>query len=451
MSTLIKPKLGVFDLTMVVVSLIIGLGIFRTPVEVASKAQTPTVFFMAWGLGAVISLCGALTFAEIGSRYPTAGGYYKIFSYCYHPVIAFMVNWISVISNAATSALVAIIGADYINPIILPDVERELGVKITTILSVLILFGINYIGIKMSSRILNILMFIKIGMLVLLISLIFIGHTPTPDIASYSSLSLSDSGKAFLLCFVPVFFTCGGYHMMINFGSDIKEPQKNLPRSIFFGIAIAFSLYLLVNFSYYYVLGFEQLKTSNALAADMVSIIFGSTGFKITAVIMFLAVLAYVNSSIMANPRVYYAMAEDGVLPPILKKVNEKTQVQEWALTLYVAFIILTLFLLSSVQKILDYVMFFDSIGMSLAVGAVFVLRHRAKKNGEPAGIYKMFAYPLLPILFILVYMGVNVSVMINNPSTAMIGFIMLMSGWPLYYIVRLLIKGKSHDAGTHV
>jgi basic amino acid/polyamine antiporter, APA family len=446
MSTVIKPKLGVFDLTMVVVSLIIGLGIFRIPVEVANKAQTPTLFFMAWGLGAIISLCGALTFAEIGSRYPTAGGYYKIFSYCYHPVIAFMVNWISVISNAATSALVAIIGADYINPIILPDVERELGVKITTILSVLVLFGVNFIGIKMSSRVLNVLMFIKIGMLLLLISLVFIGHTPTPAMASYSSLSLSESGKAFLLCFVPVFFTCGGYHMMINFGSDIKEPHKNLPRSIFFGIAIAFTMYMLVNFSYYYVLGFEALKNSNALAADMVSIIFGSTGFKLVAVIMFFAVLAYVNSSIMANPRVYYAMAEDGVLPPILKQVNEKTQVQEWALTLYVTFIIITLFLLSSVQKILDYVMFFDSIGMSLAVGSVFVLRHRAKKNGEPPGIYKMFAYPLLPILFILVYMSVNVSVMINNPATAMIGSIMLMSGWPLYYVIRHIIKGKKPD-----
>lgn len=443
MGTSIKPKLGVFDLTMVVVSLIIGLGIFRTPVEVANKAQTPTIFFMAWGLGAVISLCGALTFAEIGSRYPTAGGYYKIFSHCYHPVIAFMVNWISVISNAATSALVAIIGADYINPIILPNVDRELGVKITTIVAVLLLFGINFIGIKMSSRVLNVLMAIKIGMMLLLISLIFVGHTPTPVLSSYSSLSMSDSGKAFLLCFVPVFFTCGGYHMMINFGSDIKEPQKNLPRSIFFGIAIAFTLYMLVNFSYYYVLGFEQIKTSNALAADMISLMFGDIGFKVTAVIMFFAVLAYINSSIMANPRVYYAMAEDGVLPPILKKVNEKTQVQEWALTLYVAFIIVTLFLLSSVQKILDYVMFFDSIGMSLAVGSVFVLRHRAKKTGEPADIYKMFGYPVLPILFILVYMGVNVSVLINNPATAMTGFIMVLSGWPLYYLMRLLIKGK--------
>jgi APA family basic amino acid/polyamine antiporter len=159
---------------------------------------------------------------------------------------------------------------------------------------------------------------------------------------------------------------------------------------------------------------------------------------------MFLAVLAYVNSSIMANPRVYFAMAEDGVLPGILKRVNENTQVQEWALTLFVAFIILTLFLLSSVQKILDYVMFFDSISLSLAVASVFVLRYRAKRQGEPDGIYKMIGYPLLPILFIIVYTGVNVSVLIHNPSAATVGLVLFLSGGPLFYILRKLIKAPA-------
>jgi APA family basic amino acid/polyamine antiporter len=444
MSDAIKPRLAVFDLTMVVVSLIIGLGIFRTPVEVANKAQIPIIFFLAWSLGAVTSLFGALTFAEIGSRYPAPGGYYKIFSHCYHPAIAFMVNWISVISNAATAALVAIIGADYINPIIIPEVDRDLGVKVTTIAAVLFLFAINLAGIKMSSRVLNVLMAIKIAMLLLLISLVFVHHTPSRATASVTPMSLGESGTAFLLCFVPVFFTCGGYHQIINFGGDIKNPQKNLPRSIFFGIAIAFSLYLLVTFSYYYVLGFEQVKHTTALAADMVSVIFGDIGFKFIAVIMFLAVLAYVNSSIMANPRVYFAMAEDGVLPGILKKVNENTQVQEWALTLFVTFIILTLFLLSSVQKILDYVMFFDSISLSLAVASIFVLRYRAKRQGEPDGIYKMIGYPLLPILFIIVYTGVNVSVLIHNPSAATAGLVLFLSGGPLFYILRKLIKAPA-------
>jgi APA family basic amino acid/polyamine antiporter len=116
----IKPKLSQFDLTMIVVSLVIGMGIFRTPVEVAQKAQIPTIFFAAWIMGAVVSLFGALTFAEIGSRYPVAGGFYRIFSHCYHPGFAFMVNWMTVISNAASTASVAIIGAEYIDPILFP-------------------------------------------------------------------------------------------------------------------------------------------------------------------------------------------------------------------------------------------------------------------------------------------------------------------------------------------
>jgi basic amino acid/polyamine antiporter, APA family len=111
-----KPGLGLFDLTMIVVSLVIGMGIFRTPVEVAQKAQLPALFFLAWIMGAVVSLFGALTFAEIGSRYHVVGGYYRIFSHCYHPAFAFMVNWMTVISNAASSASVAIIGAEYILP-----------------------------------------------------------------------------------------------------------------------------------------------------------------------------------------------------------------------------------------------------------------------------------------------------------------------------------------------
>lgn len=135
----IKPKLGLFDLTIITVSLVIGMGIFRTPVEVANKAATPAIFFAAWIIGAVVSLFGALTFAEIGSRYHVTGGFYRIFSHCYHPAFAFMVNWMTVISNAASTAIVAIIGAEYINPLIIPNVDHDLGIKITTISAILIL------------------------------------------------------------------------------------------------------------------------------------------------------------------------------------------------------------------------------------------------------------------------------------------------------------------------
>src|SRR5271154_6811324 len=159
---------------MIVVSLVIGMGIFRTPVEVAQKSIVPQIFFVAWIMGAVVSLFGALTFAEIGSRYPVAGGFYRLFSHCYHPAFAFMVNWMTLISNAASTSIVAIIGAEYVNPIILPNLDHDLGIRITTISAIVILYGINLLGIKMSARALNVLMIIKICLVALLISAIFI-------------------------------------------------------------------------------------------------------------------------------------------------------------------------------------------------------------------------------------------------------------------------------------
>ncbi|MEJ0055377.1 MAG: amino acid permease [Bacteroidota bacterium] len=432
----IKPKLNTFDLTMIVVSVVIGTGIFRTPVEIAQKAQLPSIFFMAWIAGAFISLFGALTLAEVGSRYPKAGGFYKIFSHCYHPAFAFMVNWISIIANAGSSASVAIMGAEYINPLLFPNLDPTLSNRITTISAVLILYGINLLGIKMGARTLNVLMIIKISMLVLLISaMFFTSSVAKPPVAH--EMSAEDALKAFWVCFVPIFFTYGGYHQTMNFGGDVPNPNRTMPRSIFLGMAIVLVLYLAVNFSYVTVLGFEGLKNSPALAAQMTGLIFGNAASIIVSVIMFLAVLAYVNASLLSNPRVYYAMAEENVLPAVFKKVNERTQTQEIALSAYVAVIIIFLFSLSSFQKILNYVMFFDSIGLIAACAAVFILRKRAKTQGEPVGIYKMKLYPWMTIIFILGYALVNISVMYFEPWTAFIGFLLFLFGLPLYWVMR--------------
>lgn len=427
---------------MIVVSLVIGMGIFRTPVEVANKAIIPEIFFVAWIGGAVISLFGALTFAEIGSRYPVAGGFYRIFSHCYHPGFAFMVNWMTVISNAASTASVAIIGAEYIQPILLPQMAPETAIRIITLSAMVILYGINMAGIKMSARMLNVLMIIKISLILLLIAAIFVAPEPAAAVtATPVSLSGTDWLKAFWLCFVPVFFTYGGYQQTMNFGSDVPNAVRTMPRAILYGIAIILSLYLLVNFSYFRVLGFEGLKNSTTLAADVARVLLGDSAFKIVAVIMFLSVMAYVNASIMSNPRVYYAMAEDKVLPPIFKKVNSRTQVQEFAVTVFVAFIVLTLFFSSSFTQVLSYVMFFDSISLITASAAIFVLRYRAKKEGNPKGIYTMRGYPWMPALFIIIYTMVNISVLISSPQASLIGFVLFISGFPLYLMLRRIIK----------
>src|SRR6478672_5130708 len=168
-----KPNLRLFDLTMIVVGLVIGMGIFRTSSDAANAAIAPSVFFVAWIAGGLIALCGALTYAEIGSRFPITGGYYKVFAECYHPSIAFSINCIILISNAASMSGVALVGSEYISQVIFKTEVSDTTRALIAMIPIAIFYGVNLLGLRMSSTAQNILMIIKIGMLVVLISSIF--------------------------------------------------------------------------------------------------------------------------------------------------------------------------------------------------------------------------------------------------------------------------------------
>src|SRR6195952_800715 len=152
-----QKKLGLFDLTMIVVSLTIGMGIFRTPVVAASKAGTPSIFFLAWLIGGLIALCGALTYAEIGSRYPVTGGYYKVFAACYHPSIAFAINCIILISNAASMSGVALIGSEYLGQVLFKTEPGNTTRALIAMVPIVIFYGVNLLGLRLSSTAQNIL------------------------------------------------------------------------------------------------------------------------------------------------------------------------------------------------------------------------------------------------------------------------------------------------------
>ncbi len=169
----IKQKLNLFDFTMIVVGLVIGMGIFRTASTSAKAANDPSIFFIAWIIGGLVALCGALTYAEIGSRYPVVGAYYRIFAYAYHPSIAFSINCIILISNAASLAAVALIGSGYISQVIFHDAATDTVKAFIAVAAIVIFYGVNLMGLKMSARTQNVLMIIKIGMIVMLIAGLF--------------------------------------------------------------------------------------------------------------------------------------------------------------------------------------------------------------------------------------------------------------------------------------
>ncbi|WP_345948522.1 amino acid permease [Mucilaginibacter sp. PAMB04274] len=431
----IKPKLSRFDLTMIVISLIIGTGIFKSPGEVAIRTGSPALFFAAWVVGGLVTLCGALTFAEIGARYPNTGGFYKLFSYCYHPAFAFMINWIAVLATTASVAAVALIGAEYLNPLLLPQsMQNVTGTRITTIAMVLLVYFINFLGIKTSARTQNLLTIFKVGMIVLLCLAIFMGNNST--VITKAALPAGNPIASFGLSLVAVFFTYTGYQQTINFGGDVIDAKRNIPKGIFAGIAIVIAVYMVVNFAYYRVLGMGGLQQNTGLAAKMASVVFGELGARITSVLMFISVMAYVNVNIMSVPRVYYAMADDGVLPAIFKRVNPRTQAQEFGMSFFVGTILLILFFVSSFGEVLNYAMFFECIGLSTAAIAIFILRKRTR-HLDGTGIYTIKWYPLVPIIFIAVYWFVTISIFMANPKATLVCMGAFVVGLVIYYAAR--------------
>ncbi|MEO6406684.1 MAG: amino acid permease [Ferruginibacter sp.] len=440
-----KTKLNGFDFTMIMVSFVIGMGIFRTPANVAANSLSAFIFFAAWIFGGIVALCGALTYAEIGSRYPVTGGYYKIFSYAYHPSIAFAVNCIILISNAASLAGVALIGAEYIIKVIMPAAVNPQAIQITIAISSIILFyAINLLGLKMSARTQNVLTIIKIVLILLLITPLFFYTAPHEVAALVPSVSptLMEYIKAFGLGLVAVSFTYGGYQQSINFGEEVHNPQKNIPRGIFMGIAIILILYLSINYAYIKIIGFQALKTSSNIAAIMASHVFGSAAGNILSVFLFLSVLAYVNVLLMSNPRVMQAMSEEKVLPAAFAKRTKGTNVLLTALSVFASMCALIVFWAKTFDEILSFTIFLDCFGMVLSAATIFVLRKRTA-HLDNTGIYKMKWYPLMPLLFILTYIFVAISIFIDKPNTGLLGLGILIIFMGLYFVARAINRNR--------
>ncbi len=432
-------KLGVFDCTMIVVSLVIGMGIFRTPANVARHVPDTFLFFFTWIVGGIIALCGALTYAEIGSRLPVTGGYYKIFSYGYHPSIAFAINCIILISNAASLTGVALIGAEYISGVIFPSITdpgilqaREIAIAL---FSIVLFYGVNLLGLKMSSRTQNVLTIIKISLIVLLITPLFFADGSKSTVLQHAVFpGWMEYLKGFGVGLIAVSFTYGGYQQTINFGSDIAKPGKNIPRGIFMGIFIIIILYLSINYAYIRVIGLDGLRNTKGIASVMASHVFGDAAGKILSILLFLSVLAYVNVLLMSNPRVMYAMAEDGVLPKIFAKRTATTDVLFTSLTAFAAVCVLIVFWMKAFDRILSFTIFLDCFGMAASAGTIFKLR---KQKVHPKGeeFYQMKLYPLLPIVFITAYSFVAISIALDTPWTALTALIVMGIFMLIYFL----------------
>src|SRR6476646_1304556 len=447
----LKNKLGLFDFTMIVVSLVIGMGIFRTPVNVALASPTPMIFFSAWLAGGLVALCGALTYAEIGSRLPVTGGYYKVFSYAYHPSIAFAINCMILVSNAASGAAVALVGSEYITGVIMPaaknaDYVQTVHISIA-LAAIIIFYGVNMLGLRLSAKTQTVLTMIKIALILMLIAPIFFasGNNDPSIITSSISPGFREYIKAFGVGLVAVSFTYGGYQQTINFGAEVEQPNRNIPRGIFIGIFIIITLYLTINCAYVHIIGFQELKASKNIAAIMASKIFGLNAERVLSILLFMSVLAYINVLLLSNPRVMYAMSEDKILPRAFQARNGRGALT-LALTVFATLATLSVFWAKEFDTLLSFSIFLDCFGMILSAGSIFIVRKRTSHlNGT--GIYSMKLYPVLPLIFMAAYLFVAISITLdyrNNHYAAAVGSSVLLFFIGIYFIAELIRKSKT-------
>ena len=428
----IAPRLGTFDTAMVVVSLVVGIGIFRTPAIVAKAAGTESRFLLAWALAGLVSLVGALTFAEIGSRHPRAGGYYRVVADCYHPALAFMLNWAQTLMQGAGAAGVAFIGAEYLVGLVLPPSRRGGNAVLLVALALMVfLLVLNALGIRVGAGAQNVLSMTKI---VMIAGLALVAFALAPKASGASAVPVAaPAGLAAAL--IPCFYAYGGYHMTMNLGADVKDARRRFPLAVTAGMLAVVGLYLAINVAYVRTLGIAGVAGSTLVAAALAKASLGGTGEAVVSALIFLSAAGFVNATVLQMPRSYHAMAEDGVLPAAFRRVDPKTQVSAAGLALFGATMLIPAFVLGSFEKLLNYIIFTDMVTLVVVASTIFVLRRR----GEGTGAFRIPLYPVLPALYILALAAVAAHVAVTEPALALAGTAILLAGWPLFVVGRRL------------
>ncbi|HYV86415.1 MAG TPA: APC family permease [Patescibacteria group bacterium] len=445
----LDPRLTAADTAMVVVSLVIGIGIFRTPALVAASAGGAWRALAAWAIGGAASLAGALVFAEIGSRYPRPGGYYKVVAHCWNPLAAFLLNWAQVLMQGAGAAGVAIIGAEYLMRLVDGAATDGGGTSrpTATLLAAGVVAGLTALsaaGIRAGARAQNLLSLAKIALIAGLAAaglLLAPAATGAPGGAALAGGAAGDAASTgagapagMLAALVAVFYAYGGYQNVVNLSGDVRDARRRLPAGIAGGMAIVTALYLLLNAAYLRALGAAWVARSPLVAGDLARAALGPAGDAFVSLAIFVSAAGFVNATVLHVPRAYLAMADDGLLPAWLGRLNPRTQAQGPGLVFFAATALLPLLVLGSFENLLGYVMFTDALSLVALASCLFVLRRRGEGGADA---WSMPGYPWLPAAFLLVLLGVAGQVLARQTRLALAGIVIVAAGLPVYAMMR--------------
>jgi basic amino acid/polyamine antiporter, APA family len=427
----LERGLSLTDATMLVVSSVIGVGIFLTPGTVANLLPHPGLVLSAWLIGGLLSLAGALANAELGAMYPHAGGDYVYLREAYHPLAGFLVGWLSFfVIYAGTVATLAVGFAEGLAHFVaLGDAGKAvIAIGVTALTS-----WINFVGVRAGARFNNFTGYLKIVALVALAAAgPLVGHGSISNLRPLVSGAAAVPLAGFGLALSPILFSYLGWNASVYVASEIRAPGRNVPRSLFIGLGVCTAIYLLVNAVYLYALPIVVLRGEVRVGEAAARALFGPTGGTITAILVLASILGCLNATILVGPRIAYAMALDGHFFGGVQKVHELNRTPHVAIGVQGVTAIALIVVLRSFPSALDYTTFAIVLATMADTTALYALRRRQPARQRP---YRAWGYPVLPALYLIANACIAVAMLWGRPKECAIALAVAATGLPFYAV----------------
>lgn len=402
----LRRVLGPFDATCIVVGAIVGVGIFFTPSSVARTAGSGGMAMAAWAIGGGIALLGALTFAELGGLYPRTGGQYEILRDAYGPMTSFVYVFCNATAiQAGAIAIIALICADNLGLAAGGDALTGRSQQIVAVGMIVGLTGANALGVKFGSSIQNLTVVAKIGTL-LAVTLVAAFAAPTAASSIASQASTQPAGGAVFgplaAALVPAAFSFGGWQHALWMGGEVRRPERNVPRAIIVGVLVVIAVYLLANWAYLRLLGYDGVVESKAIAADAVASVWPLYGKRVIAGAVAVSAFGVLNAQLLSGPRLIYRMATDGRFPSVFAAASRRFKTPVAAIALLGGMALCLLWVAVSrpngFDDLLNGVVLIDVVFFAITGSALIRLRSTRPKAARPV---RVPGYPVLPILFV--------------------------------------------------
>ena len=430
MSTLktgLLGELGLRDATAIVAGTVIGSGIFLVPNSVANRLSSFSVVLLVWLTGGLLSLCGALALGELGAAFPGAGGLYVYLRHAYGRPVGFLYGWgLLTVIHSGSIATLAVAFRLYLAQIIPLTINQQ---KISGITCVLVLTVVNCLGVRPAKGVQNIFTATKLGGLALMIGLLFLWGNPHLLGRSFWPRTPFRLQANFGVALIAVLWAYEGWHVLSFTAGEFKNVQRDLPRGLFYGTLIVVVTYLLANTGYYCVLATSQIQHTERVAAMAVESVLGGMAASLISVLIVVSVVGAANGMILTGPRVYYAMAEEGLFFRAFGKVGLRSHAPVFGILVQGAWAA-CLTLLGTFQELFTYVIFTAWIFYGLAVLALIILRIRRPDIDRP---FRAPGYPWLPALFAVAAFGITLSAIVASPLHALLGISLILTGLPIY------------------